>query len=163
MIVIIMTAVFHLSAEAEITPKLHAIANYRTNCFELFGCDVILDKHLEPHLLEASSELTKCSFASRDFICFAKATSIRSSKHFLVGGCSLSLYIYIIYIYQNTTAEFIEASHEFHIDSFRLCCTLSPAFAGERFPIAHGVEPAGQEDQRHVAMQTYQALSALHH
>lgn len=43
-----------IAAESEITPKLHQSANFRTNCFELFGCDVILDKDLEPHLLEVN-------------------------------------------------------------------------------------------------------------
>ena len=43
-----------IAAESEITPNLHATANYRTNCFELFGCDVILDSKLNPHLLEVN-------------------------------------------------------------------------------------------------------------
>ena len=29
-------------------------ANYRTNCYELFGCDVMLDSRLNPHLLEVN-------------------------------------------------------------------------------------------------------------
>jgi len=33
-----------IAAEGEITLKMHANANFKTNCFELFGCDVILDK-----------------------------------------------------------------------------------------------------------------------
>ncbi len=41
-----------IAAESEITPHLHRSVNFRTNCFELFGCDVILDKSLTPHLLE---------------------------------------------------------------------------------------------------------------
>ena len=43
-----------IAAEAEITPRMHNAANYRTNCFELFGLDVILDSKLEPHLLEVN-------------------------------------------------------------------------------------------------------------
>lgn len=43
-----------IAAESEITSKLHSSANYRTNCFELFGCDVILDERLEPRLLEVN-------------------------------------------------------------------------------------------------------------
>lgn len=43
-----------IAAEAEITPRLHNAANYRTNCFELFGLDVILNNKLEPQLLEVN-------------------------------------------------------------------------------------------------------------
>ena len=43
-----------VAAESTITPQLHASANFRTNCFELFGCDVILDSELNPHLLEVN-------------------------------------------------------------------------------------------------------------
>jgi tubulin polyglutamylase TTLL4 len=43
-----------IAAESEITPKLHADANYRSNCYELFGCDVILDRQLNPTLLEVN-------------------------------------------------------------------------------------------------------------
>ena len=43
-----------IAAEAYITPRLHKAANFRTNCFELFGLDVILDSKLEPHLLEVN-------------------------------------------------------------------------------------------------------------
>lgn len=43
-----------IAAESEITPSLHRSVNFRTNCFELFGCDVILDSQLQPHLLEVN-------------------------------------------------------------------------------------------------------------
>ena len=43
-----------IAAEGEITPHLHSAAQYRSNCYELFGCDVILDSHLRPHLLEVN-------------------------------------------------------------------------------------------------------------
>jgi len=43
-----------IAAESEITAKLYTSANYRSNCFELFGCDVILDADLNPHLLEVN-------------------------------------------------------------------------------------------------------------
>lgn len=43
-----------IAAESTITPQLHSSANYRSNCFELFGCDVILDSDLIPHLLEVN-------------------------------------------------------------------------------------------------------------
>ena len=58
-----------IAAESEITPNLHLCAykispcfifyltfalaaNFRTNCYELFGCDIMLDSDLNPHLLE---------------------------------------------------------------------------------------------------------------
>ena len=43
-----------IAAESTITPQLHSAANYRTNCFELFGCDVMLDSKLVPHLIEVN-------------------------------------------------------------------------------------------------------------
>ena len=44
--VVVSTCTFH-----DTTP---AAANYRTNCFELFGFDIFIDKHLHPHLVEVS-------------------------------------------------------------------------------------------------------------
>ena len=43
-----------ISAESTITPQLHSNANYRSNCFELFGVDVLLDVKLQPHLIEVN-------------------------------------------------------------------------------------------------------------
>ena len=43
-----------IAAESTITPQLHAHANYRSNCFELFGADVLLDSKLTPHLIEVN-------------------------------------------------------------------------------------------------------------
>jgi len=43
-----------ISAESTITPQLHTNANYRSNCFELFGVDVLLDTKLQPHLIEVN-------------------------------------------------------------------------------------------------------------
>ena len=43
-----------IASESVITPHLHSSANYRTNCFELFGCDVMLDSKLNPHLVEVN-------------------------------------------------------------------------------------------------------------
>jgi hypothetical protein len=43
-----------IAMEGEITPLIQRSVNYRTNCFELFGCDVILDDKLQPHLLEVN-------------------------------------------------------------------------------------------------------------
>jgi tubulin polyglutamylase TTLL4 len=55
-----------IAAEGEISSKIHASVNYRTNCFELFGCDVILDQHLEPHLLEVNVSPSLMSSAALD-------------------------------------------------------------------------------------------------
>lgn len=43
-----------IAAEEQLTPKLHSAVHYRSNCYELFGFDVILDEQLEPHLLEVN-------------------------------------------------------------------------------------------------------------
>lgn len=44
-----------IAMEGEVTPQIQRSGvNYRTNCFELFGCDVILDEHLQPQLLEVN-------------------------------------------------------------------------------------------------------------
>lgn len=43
-----------LAAEPDLSHSLHAAANYRTNCFELFGFDVLLDQQLTPHLIEVN-------------------------------------------------------------------------------------------------------------
>lgn len=40
-----------LAAEPDLSHSLHATANYRTNCFELFGFDVFLDARLGAHLI----------------------------------------------------------------------------------------------------------------
>ena len=79
-----------IAAESEITTKLHSIANYRTNCFELFGCDVILDEKLEPSLLEvnispslmSSSPLDKRIKVSILFIYLLTTSSVLISQKF---------------------------------------------------------------------------------
>lgn len=43
-----------IAAEGEITPNLQRSIKYRTNCYELFGCDIILDDNLNPYLLEVN-------------------------------------------------------------------------------------------------------------
>jgi tubulin polyglutamylase TTLL4 len=43
-----------LAAEPDLSHSLHTTANYRTNCFELFGFDVFLDRQLTPHLIEVN-------------------------------------------------------------------------------------------------------------
>lgn len=43
-----------IAAEGEITPQVINSVSYRTNCYELFGCDVILDEQLTPYLLEVN-------------------------------------------------------------------------------------------------------------
>jgi hypothetical protein len=40
-----------IAGEVEISNNLQKNINFRNNCFELFGCDVILDKNLTPFLL----------------------------------------------------------------------------------------------------------------
>ena len=43
-----------IAAEPDLSHSLHTSVNYRTNCFELFGFDVFLDSHLDPHLIEVN-------------------------------------------------------------------------------------------------------------
>lgn len=43
-----------IAAESEITPLYYKTVHYRSNCFELFGCDIILDQQCRPHLLEVN-------------------------------------------------------------------------------------------------------------
>jgi hypothetical protein len=43
-----------IAGESEITPQVHQVTNFRSNCFELFGCDVMLDADLNPHLIEVN-------------------------------------------------------------------------------------------------------------
>ena len=46
-----------IAAEPELTSSLHQSPGgvpFRTNCFELFGFDVMFDQTLQPHLVEVS-------------------------------------------------------------------------------------------------------------
>lgn len=43
-----------IAAESEITPRVFSDCQYRSNCYELFGCDVMLDAKLTPHLIEVN-------------------------------------------------------------------------------------------------------------
>lgn len=43
-----------IAAESEITPRMFSDCQYRSNCYELFGCDVMLDANLQPHLIEVN-------------------------------------------------------------------------------------------------------------
>lgn len=43
-----------IAAESEMTPRVYSDCPYRSNCYELFGCDVMLDSKLNPHLIEVN-------------------------------------------------------------------------------------------------------------
>lgn len=43
-----------IAAESEMTPRVFSDCQYRSNCFELFGVDVMLDAKLMPHLIEVN-------------------------------------------------------------------------------------------------------------
>jgi hypothetical protein len=43
-----------IAAESEMTPRVFSDCQFRSNCFELFGVDVMLDAKLQPHLIEVN-------------------------------------------------------------------------------------------------------------
>lgn len=43
-----------VAAESDLTHSVHSESNYRTNCYELFGFDIMLDDTLTPHLIEVN-------------------------------------------------------------------------------------------------------------
>jgi hypothetical protein len=64
---------------------MHNAANYRTNCFELFGLDVILDTKLEPSLLEVN--ISPSLMGSSPLDKKIKGTLVADILH--VSSCSL--------------------------------------------------------------------------
>lgn len=58
-----------ISAEGEITPQLHSSTNYRTNCYELFGLDVILGNFVDIFLFGACLLAVHSDYGLLDVFC----------------------------------------------------------------------------------------------